>query len=118
VLAAVVGGDEQEKHEIDRLAVDRVEMAAGSVARTCRKAGRALRCGMRERETIAQTGRAQLLANLQGVEDRLRIEVQQSGSARCEILSNCSLLLARAAKITRFGSIRSARSMAIPSQGL
>ena len=51
--------------------------------------------GMRERETIAQTGRAQLLANLQGVEDHLRIEVQQSGSARCEILQQL-LFIARA----------------------
>ena len=51
--------------------------------------------GMRERETIAQTGRAQILANLQGVEDHLRIEVQQSGSARCEILEQL-LFIARA----------------------
>ena len=41
---------------------------------------------IRERETIAQSGGSQLLAGPQSVADRPRVEIQQGGRARSEIL--------------------------------
>jgi hypothetical protein len=79
--------DEQEKHEIDRVAVDRIEMNWPIQAREhAEKPIEPFDAGMRERETIAEAGGTQLLAGLQCSEDRLRIEVQQGGGAGREIL--------------------------------
>ena len=42
--------------------------------------------GMRQRKTITKAGGAQSFTGLQGIENRPRIEIEEGGGARCEIL--------------------------------
>jgi hypothetical protein len=95
---------EEKKNKIDRHIIYRTEMDRPiETHEDAEKVIKTLDTGMRQGKAVAKPGRTELLAGLEGVEDRFRFEIEGSRCARGEVAKQLLFAFRTGAENNVFG---------------